>query len=60
MIYVMSDIHGCYPQWLNMLKLIDFSVEDELYILGDVVDRGQEPVPLLLDIMGRHHIRKSL
>lgn len=56
MIYVMSDIHGCYPQWLNMLKLIDFSVEDELYILGDVVDRGQEPVPLLLDIMGRSNV----
>ena len=37
MIYVMCDVHGCYKEFLDMLELIEFCVEDELYILGDVV-----------------------
>lgn len=48
--YVMSDVHGCYEEFLNMLKLIEFSDDDELYILGDVIDRGPEPL-LILDII---------
>lgn len=34
-----------------MLKLIEFSDEDTLYILGDVVDRGKYPIRTLLYIM---------
>lgn len=40
MIYVMSDIHGCYEQFMIMLKKIHFTDTDILYILGDVIDRG--------------------
>lgn len=47
MIYVMSDIHGEYEKYIKMLELINFSDEDELYILGDIVDRGKEPVKVL-------------
>lgn len=28
--YVMSDIHGCYDEYMRMLELINFSDEDEL------------------------------
>lgn len=28
--YVMSDIHGCYDEYIRMLELINFSDEDEL------------------------------
>ncbi len=49
MIYVMSDIHGEYDKYIKMLELINFSDEDELYILGDIVDRGKEPVKVLLE-----------
>lgn len=28
--YVMSDIHGCYDEFINMLELINFNNEDEL------------------------------
>ena len=38
MIYVMSDLHGCYDKYERMLKKISFSKDDILYILGDVVD----------------------
>lgn len=45
--YVMTDIHGDYDHFLNMLRVIDFSPEDQLYILGDVIDRGQQNVEML-------------
>ena len=56
MTYAISDIHGCYAEFLELLKLIHFSEDDELYILGDVVDRGKAPVKLLLDLMARPNV----
>ena len=54
--YVMSDIHGCYEEYLEALELIHFSDEDELYIVGDIVDRGKDPIPLLQDLMIRSNV----
>lgn len=45
--YVMSDLHGAYDSLLKMLEEIQFSQEDTLYILGDVVDRGADGVKIL-------------
>lgn len=56
MTYVMSDIHGCYKEYCKMLEKIAFSDGDNLYIIGDVVDRGPDVVPLLEDIMGRANV----
>jgi serine/threonine protein phosphatase 1 len=46
-IYAISDIHGCYDEFIKMLQKIDFSKKDELYIIGDVIDRGNHPIKLL-------------
>lgn len=56
MIYVMSDLHGCYDAYVKMLKKISFSKEDILYILGDVVDRGPNGMKILLDIAKRENV----
>ncbi|MGN1343123.1 MAG: metallophosphoesterase [Traorella sp.] len=56
MIYVMSDIHGCYQEYLKALELIHFSDEDELFVLGDVIDRGNEPIALLKDMSMRANV----
>lgn len=56
MIYIISDIHGCYREFLELLELIEFSSQDELYILGDMIDRGPEPVHLLQDLMLRPNV----
>ena len=56
MIYVMSDLHGEYEKYRRMLEKIRFSQEDTLYILGDVVDRGPEPVKLLRDMAMRENV----
>lgn len=47
MIYVMSDIHGCYDDFEKMLEKIKFSSKDKLYILGDVIDRGNKNLKML-------------
>ena len=50
MIYVMSDLHGCYDKYIAMLEKINLKYDDTLYILGDVIDRGPDRVKILLDI----------
>ena len=56
MIYVMSDLHGCYEKYKGMLDKIHFSEDDTLYILGDIVDRGDSGIKILLDMMQRKNI----
>ena len=56
MIYVMSDLHGCYDKYIKMLEKINLSEDDTLYILGDIVDRGKDGIKILLDMMRRKNI----
>ena len=39
-IYAISDIHGCYTEFMGVLEAAGFGDADELYILGDIIDRG--------------------
>lgn len=54
--YIISDIHGCYHEYMELLNKIKFSDKDQLYILGDAVDRGPEPIKVLKDIMNRQNV----
>ena len=56
MTYVMSDIHGQYEKYAAMLQKIAFSEDDTLYILGDIVDRGESPMRILYDMSMRANI----
>lgn len=56
MIYVMSDIHGQYDQYAEMLSKIGFSGKDTLYVLGDVIDRGKDGIKILFDMMNRFNV----
>ena len=56
MTYLMSDIHGHYDEFIQMLVKINFSKDDELYLLGDVIDRGPLPITLLLYILQQPNI----
>ena len=46
-IYAVSDIHGCYTQFQHLLDKISLTDSDELYILGDVIDRGPKSPEVL-------------
>lgn len=56
MTYVMSDLHGQYEKYLKMLETIHFTNNDDLYILGDVVDRGPQSAELLYDMSMRMNV----
>lgn len=45
--YVMSDLHGMYDKFISMLKQINFNSNDHLYILGDVLDRGDKSLEII-------------
>ncbi len=51
MTYVISDIHGAYDMFVELLEIIKLKENDTLYILGDILDRGPHPIKTLLKIM---------
>ena len=56
MIYVMSDLNGHLDQFNEMLQKIRFRNRDELYLLGNIIDCGPQPIPLLMDLMMRENV----
>lgn len=56
MTYAISDLHGCFEKYEKMLEKISFCENDTLYILGDVIDRGNDGIKLLLDISKRKNV----
>ena len=63
--YVIADIHGCAAEYFKLLDKIGFSPDDELFVLGDAMDRGPEPIKVIQDptqrenayyILGNHDV----
>jgi len=54
--YVISDIHGQFDMFMELIEKIKFYEKDELYILGDVVDRGPDACKTLLWMMQHDNI----
>ena len=64
-VYVISDIHGEYDKFMELLDRIGLKETDTLYILGDVLDRGPDPIrvicklmemPNVIPIVGHHEV----
>lgn len=60
MIYVMSDIHGNKDAFDSILKKINLSENDELYILGDIIDRNPYGIELIQRIMNMPNVHMIL
>ena len=56
MTYVVSNLHGEYGKFCDLLKEIKFSDSDILYILGDLVDYGDESMELIADLSVRTNV----
>lgn len=54
--YVVADIHGCAEEYFALLEKIHFSPEDELFVLGDAMDRGPEPIKVIESLMQRENV----
>lgn len=48
--YVLSDIHGRLAALDRMLERIGLGDNDQLFVLGDMIDRGADPVGVLRHI----------
>lgn len=51
--YAISDVHGMYGSYMKAIEKL--TKQDHLYIVGDVIDRGEEGIKILLDIMERQN-----
>ncbi len=50
--YAISDIHGCYNTFVHLLEQeIKLQYNDELYLLGDYIDRGPDSKKVIDHIM---------
>jgi serine/threonine protein phosphatase 1 len=38
--FVISDIHGCFQTFCSLLEKIGLKKKDQLFVIGDMVDRG--------------------
>ncbi len=54
--YAVSDIHGCYDKYIELLEKLDLGEDDTLYVLGDVIDRGEDGFRILLDMAKRDNV----
>ncbi len=55
---VISDIHGCSKTMLALLKKINLSKNDDLYFLGDYIDRGPDSsgvLDIILDLINEEY-----
>ena len=56
MIYVMGDIHGCKDKYDDMLEQLKPQELDAVFVLGDVIDEGDDGIAILNDMMYRANI----
>ena len=50
--FCISDIHGQYKAFIDVLKKAKFKLgEDHLYILGDLIDWGDDSIKVIKTIM---------
>ncbi|MCS5574081.1 MAG: fructose-bisphosphatase class III, partial [Pseudomonadales bacterium] len=64
--YVIGDIQGCYDEFVQLLELVQFdSASDELWLVGDLVNRGPYNVavmdliislPKTVAVLGNHDL----
>ena len=56
MIYAVSNLHGNYSKFKKLLKTIAFKDTDIMYVLGDIVDYGEEGMELIGDLSIRYNV----
>ena len=56
MTYVVSNLHGDYDKFTALLKTIRFQEDDLMYVLGDLVDFGEQSMELIADLSVRLNV----
>lgn len=53
---MISDIHGCYKTFMKLLERLKLKKEDQLFLLGDYIDRGPDSggvIDLIIDLIAQ-------
>jgi len=67
--YIIGDIHGCYTELQELLRLIRVRPDDDIIALGDLFDRGPQPErvwawlrdsPNVISLRGNHEQKHLL
>ena len=56
MTYVISDIRGKTEKFEKILRDINFGDRDVMYVLGNTLDGGDDPIGLLCDLSMRYNV----
>ena len=54
--FVIPDIHGCYKTFVKLLERVKLKKEDQLFLLGDYIDRGPNStgvIDLIIDLIAQ-------
>ena len=54
--YVISDLHGHFEKYSEMLKTIRLKDSDSLFLLGNVCDKGPAPFAIMQDALFRCNV----
>jgi bis(5'-nucleosyl)-tetraphosphatase (symmetrical) len=65
---IVGDIHGCLDEFDELLKLLGYGINDNLILVGDLIDRGPDPVGVIRrareigakSVVGNHENRAML
>jgi len=49
--WVVGDIHGCHKTFLKLLDQIQLGADDQLFLLGDFINKGPESLAVLEEII---------
>ena len=56
MIYVIGDIHGRKDKYFEILERVSPKATDAVFILGDVLDVGEDSIEILRDMMYKGNV----
>ncbi len=45
--WVVGDIHGCYNEFMELMKNPEIKAEDTIIIIGDIIDRGPDSLKMI-------------
>ncbi len=60
MTFVVSNLYGRFDKFENLIKKINLKESDTLYVLGNIVDYGEQSIELVNDLSTRYNVYSVL
>ena len=60
MTYVVSNLYGRLDKYEKLIKKINLKESDTLYILGNIVDHGEQSIELVNELSAQYNVYSVL